>query len=344
MNTDPGFVITPQQAISPSYLRCIDEEIEAGRVSDVTALANLRINRPEILAYKAKILGGSSSFDEYADWTKFLITEYGPRNRCLSFGSGIGRVEDFLVRKGLTEKIETIELCARENEAIRIANSGVQTLPGDLNFVELEPNSYDFVLCHGVLHHLINLEYVLAQINSSLKEDGILLVYEYVGETRWQFSEDRLSLLRSSFPSFSFNSPPLWSIGGFESVRSGDLRGLIQAQFGETCDRCVDYGGVYFPFVTCSNLGADKHLAEVVALDEQVSQGQTLSPCYHMGVYRKSSAPPTLSTPWTDEECESRLSPTVPMSARIKRSFKQTQLGQAFLGARRRFAQKLGSR
>lgn len=323
-----NFVITPEQALSASYLRCIEEEIEVGRGNDLAKLDALRINKPQILTYKAKVLGGRDGYCEYADWTQSFIEKYGPRERCLSFGSGIGRVEDYLIRNGFCERLETIELCANENKAIRVENRHVETLAGDLNFVGLEPDSYDFILCHGVLHHLINIEYVLDQINLSLKEDGILLVYEYVGETRWQFNEARLSVLRENFPEVDFSSPPVWSIGGFESVRSGDLRSLIEAQFGTVCESSVDYGGIFFPFVTCTTPKADRYLAKVIDLDNELSQKEMLAPCYHMGVYRKSSAPPAVATPWSDEVVESNLSPVAPLPARIKKSFKKTHVGQ----------------
>jgi len=54
-------------------------------------------------------------------------------------------------------------------------------LAADLNFAELQPDSFDFILCHGILHHLINLEFILAQINRALTRDGIVLIYELRG-------------------------------------------------------------------------------------------------------------------------------------------------------------------
>ena len=73
--------------------------------------------------------------------------------------------------------METIELCADVNEMNRLKDDKINTIQGDLNFVELPTNTYDFILCHGILHHLINLEHILYQINKSLKPNGLFLVY-----------------------------------------------------------------------------------------------------------------------------------------------------------------------
>jgi len=67
---------------------------------------------------------------------------------------------------------------------------------GDLNFIKLPENEYDIVYCHGVLHHIINLEYLLEQLYKTLKPHGVLVVYEFVGESKWQWSEKRLQVIR----------------------------------------------------------------------------------------------------------------------------------------------------
>jgi SAM-dependent methyltransferase len=330
--------ITPEQANSRCYRKALQEELAIGQASDEASLAMSRINRPEILAYKARMLGNRDSYSDYADWTRFLISEYGRRERCLSLGSGIGRVEKYLVSQGFTDTMETIELCAEVNEDIRIKDRRIDTLPGDLNFVQLPENAYDFVLCHGVLHHLINLEHVLDQINRSLKPDGLFLAYEYVGETRWQFSDERLRFLTERFPGVGFRRRPLWRIPGFESVRSADLLGLIRHQFGDRCDRSVSYGGVYFPWVICTAARNDSRLDEVVRLDETVAGDNSLPPCYHMGLYRKSTRPPATARPWSMQELETRLSPSAPLGHRIREFAKGSPLGPLLRSMRRRVA------
>jgi hypothetical protein len=47
--------------------------------------------------------------------------------------------------------METIELCAEHNKGIRLKDPKTVTQAGDLNFIDLKPDTYDFILCHGVL-------------------------------------------------------------------------------------------------------------------------------------------------------------------------------------------------
>ncbi len=199
----------------------------------------------------------------------------------------------------------------------------MQARDGDLNFVRLPASTYDFILCHGSLHHLINLEHVLHEVNQALKPDGILLIYEYVGENRWQFTPERLAKLCQWFPGVELRSPPYWEVTGFESVRSQDLLGLIQSQFGDSAVHSVSFGGVYFPMVTCNYPAAKRCMERVIVLDEQASREGDLPPCYHMGVYRRSGRSAPEARPWTDAELRARLAPHVPIPARCRRGLQR---------------------
>lgn len=341
---EPNYTITREQALRKSYIRALRDEIFGGVLSSEDALSSLRINQPSILTYKKRIIGQGGPVKEYADWADFLVTDFGPRKRCLSLGSGIGRMEKYLVNAGFTERMETIELCADANESIRLKDSRIDTQPGDLNFLELRPNSYDFLLCHAVLHHLINLEHVLHMINLALKEDGLFLAYEYVGETRWQFTERRLDYLKNMFGGLEFRRPMPWSVGGFESVRSGEVLGLIQAQFGNKCKRAVCYGGVYFPFLICTAPGADVHIDRVIELDERVAKKGILPPCYLMGIYGKSERPAIPARPWSDDELDSRLMPPTPLRIRARHALRISPVGPLLRWAKRALTGMPGGR
>jgi len=315
--TENQLIITEEQSRTSEYQRAIREEIEASRYTTVESLRTNAINHPEILRYKNRILGECDTY-EYTDWLHFLKQDFGPKESSLSLGSGIGRVEKYLIETGFTNGFETIELSPHSNQNARRSNVSIQAVEGDLNFVHLPEDSYDFILCHGVLHHLINLEYILHQINQALKSEGILLIYEYVGETRWQFDDERLKMLCNTLPNYRFKRPHRW-IGGFESVRSGDLLQLIQAQFGSNCDRSISFGGVYFPFAICNGTFKFRNdeVQKIVQIDEQFSKNCAVMPCYHMGVYHKSHNPPTTCVPWTNDQLYQHLGPRKPYQVLI---------------------------
>lgn len=112
---------------------------------------------------------------------------------------------------------------------------------GDLNFIKLPENEYDIVYCHGVLHHIINLEYLLEQLYKTLKPHGVLVVYEFVGESKWQWSEKRLQVIRkkiinrldNKYKGISLNvkSIPMMNRRPLESIRAAEIYSLIHNYF-----------------------------------------------------------------------------------------------------------------
>ncbi|MDO9283975.1 MAG: class I SAM-dependent methyltransferase [Aquabacterium sp.] len=332
------YTITGAQSRRASYAESMRVELDVGQDISLDDIARNRINRKPILDYKARILGNKSAAGGYSDWLDPFIKQYGPRKRCLSLGSGLGRVESYLIEQGFTTAIDAIEVCASVNSEGRINEKGVDFMPGDLNFLDIQPDSYDFILCHGVLHHLINLELVLHRINRALRPDGVLLIYEYVGEDRWQFSDQRLSVLKKAFPNVAFTVPPLWAVPGFESVRSSDLLPLVRSVFSSVCKQEVLYGGAYFPFVTCTPDKYDDLLPEVVRLDEACARDGTLAPCYLMGVYGKAQETQLAAHPWSDEQLDARLAPKTPAAVRVKRTLKRTAIWRALRSIKRRLA------
>jgi SAM-dependent methyltransferase len=64
----------------------------------------------------------------------------------------------------------------------------VATRRADLNFVELEPASYDLIVSSSSLHHVTNLEHLAWQIDAALTPAGRFFLNDYVGEPRFQFA------------------------------------------------------------------------------------------------------------------------------------------------------------
>lgn len=303
------YTITPAQG----HLHCYSRAVRQERLHDnpLELVQRFALSDPKIDRYKARLLGRRSDSDRYGAWTGFLLDKYGPQRTCLSLGSGTGRVEQQLLESGFASQFDAIEISDSLNAAVSRTQSNIDARQGDLNFCELPANTYDFILCHQILHHLINIEHILDQINNALAPSGLLLVSEYIGENRWQFSEDRLSYLRSAFPQIPVARVPAWRVDGFESIRSAELRSLIKAQFGDSCERSVDFGGVYFPYSVSGWSRAKLFIDQILEHDEMASNQNLPAPCYHIGLYRKSDAPPVEATPWTDDDLRRRLTPEV---------------------------------
>lgn len=325
--TFPNYTITPEQTQHAEYRARLSEEIEAGNSLSLTDLRERAIEHPIIVEYKTRIAGGDSSCATYESWLDRLLTPFAPRHRCLSLGAGQGRIEKHFVEKRLCGSFEALDVCFEEISGTQTNSEGVSTNFMDLNFSRLKPDTYDLILCHGVLHHLINLEFLFDQINAALKPDGVVLIYEYVGERQWQFSDERMTMLRRQFPQVRFKNFPKWAVEGFESVRSDELPRLIHSVFGSATVHSRFFGGIYFPFLTCSTVKHDSLLEKVVALDDEFSASGKIAPCYHVGLYGKTNNKAPRATPWTDEMLAGRLRRDFPTSENLSRTLRRSSLG-----------------
>ena len=332
----PSYVITPEQASRRSYRIALAEEIEASRFVTDESLKNVRINHQAILNYKSLHHCGHPVAQNYASWAEAIAARLGPRNRCLSLGSGIGRIERCMIDVGFTEEFEAIELSAETNRRAQQSDGRFKPMQGDLNFLELKQDAYDFVLCHGVLHHLINLEHVLHQIHACLRPGGVFLVYEYIGEDRWQFGGQRMSFLRKSFPDIVFHPPTPWQVSGFESIRSSELQGCIVDQFGEGELFSACYGSVYFPFVVCTEREADPYIPMAVELDHQITESRGLSPCYFFAGFERSTPKDPSLIPWSDTELDRRANPPAPLHRELQSTVKRSRVGRVLRAMKHR--------
>lgn len=247
----------------------------------------------------------------------------------------MGRIERRLIDIGFTDQFQAIELSPHTSRHASRLETRFRPTEGDLNFLSLEPDSLDFVLCHGVLHHLINIEHVLYQIHKALRPDGVVLFYEYVGEDRWQFTNERLSLLKSALPDVSFRPPALWSIPGFESIRSSDLLSCIRDQFGTSPLFEANYGAAYFPFIVCTDEAADSYLDTVLELDDNIRRSSSLSACFHFGCYAKGEPSQPSVQAWPDDVLDSRARPLGPWAYELRRNVRRSWLGQQIRRAKR---------
>lgn len=302
-----NYCITEKQANTKYYRNALKEELSIGANVTIDSISKNKINQPEVLKYKAKVLGNKNNYTNYADWVDFIIKKYGPRERCLSLGSGLGRIEKYFVEKGFTSRIETIELCSDVNEKTRLNDNKISVNKGDLNFTTLQEGAYDFIICHGVLHHLINLEHILEQINNSLNDNGLLMIYEYVGPDRWQFSDKTMSVLKENFPHLKFNKKPKQEFIGFESIRSSNLLPILEKYFGDNKNESVIYGGIYFPFLICAKNYNEEDLVKAIEMDEKLSCENSIEPCYHMGIYYKTRNNMQKAVPWNNYILKQKL-------------------------------------
>jgi len=64
--------------------------------------------------------------------------------------------------------ILSMELLGAARNVAQERHLAVRTLVQDVNALELEPGSYDFVICRSSLHHFVELEHVMAEVKRAL--------------------------------------------------------------------------------------------------------------------------------------------------------------------------------
>jgi len=111
------------------------------------------------------------------------VEEHGPR--VLELGCGNGGTSLALAERGL--QVTGIDLSpervdAARREALRKGLTARTTfLAGDLNLMPLSPSSFDCVVAHDSLHHILELGSLLDRVRGTLVPGGRLVVMDFVG-------------------------------------------------------------------------------------------------------------------------------------------------------------------
>lgn len=118
--------------------------------------------------------------------------------RLLSLGCGIASHERYLARYGQFAEIHCVDLSApmiraaeQKAQAEGLRNTRFEV--ADIHTLKLPPQRYDGVLFHASLHHFAQLDHLIGtRLPQVLKPEGLLIVNEYVGPNRLQWSEAQL--------------------------------------------------------------------------------------------------------------------------------------------------------
>lgn len=173
----------------------------------------------------------------------------------LSLGCGSGHNERSWAAVYRFERHEGLDISPVSiAEAEKLArNAGMEQLHyaiGDLNSVRLPPAAYDIVFAEQSLHHVAALEHLMAQVQGALKPGGLFVVNEFIGPTRFQWTDRQLEaingalailppcLRRSRVQPDIFKSrvvrPTVAQViasDPSESVRSAEIPGLLHEYF-----------------------------------------------------------------------------------------------------------------
>ncbi len=217
----------------PSYQSALQKEADAWSV--------LRVPTPQDHPLRSSYQNEVVTGDPANDIVRWIAARYGPFDQCCTLGCGTGRMERRFLGISAISHLYAYDISAAALESLASAAPGqVHPEVADLNFVQLPENSFDAVIVWESLHHVINLEHLLWQIALSLKPRGVVLIREFVGETRWQWSNPKrhavnrlVRQIQNAIPHAPVHRLQRWvrSMSPFESIRSGEIIELLQCQF-----------------------------------------------------------------------------------------------------------------
>lgn len=176
---------------------------------------------------------------------------HAPVNRLLSLGCGGGNLERDLIALGAADHIDASDVSAGSIELARrlAAEQGlgerIHYWVADLNRDTLPESAYDAVVIKQALHHFENLEHVYRQIRGSLRPGGLFMFNEFVGPTRFQWTDLQLGhmnrllgelpkAIRTALPVVEIRRPlvcDMIALDPSESVRSAELLPLLENEF-----------------------------------------------------------------------------------------------------------------
>ena len=119
----------------------------------------------------------------------------------LSLGCGNGHLERLLINMfnypyhsitGIDINPELVKFA--KEEALKLGLQNVHYIEADFNKINLPVKEFDLVIFFHSLHHVEKIEELLRQVQRTLTSDGLLLVVDFVGPSRFQWNEKQFNL------------------------------------------------------------------------------------------------------------------------------------------------------
>lgn len=255
------------------------------------------------------------------------LKSLGKFNKGLSLGAWGGAFELNLLEYNIVESFHFIDiseaaLCQlQENALKRWLSHRITTEIQDVNFISLVPDEYDFVSVINALHHVINLEELINEINRSLTQGGIFFTIDVVWEKKMYWTETRVSLVKTmglhmkenkgiSMREFIRTNPKILTNNcPFECIRSHELEDILLYYFNKTKIIHSTYRPLYFVrwWLIAYNDISDEYLDTLKLFDHLVYKNDICKSNRLLGIYKKSNVSLCYTKPWTLKEIKKNI-------------------------------------
>lgn len=141
-----------------------------------------------------KIITGNSE----TDYLKYLHNNYFIEGATiLSPGCGTGEKEIKIASMPKVKRLDAFDIAEKRiaiaNEKAKSKNlDNIIFIVADIENFTPQENFYDVILFDSFLHHVQDIDKILIRFLTSLKDDGILVINEYVGQNRFQWTTEQL--------------------------------------------------------------------------------------------------------------------------------------------------------
>jgi SAM-dependent methyltransferase len=261
------------------------------------------------------------SGDSNEEWLPFVKRRFcdAKLERGLSLGCGWGILERTALQLEICETCEAHDIAP---EAIETAQSEaekaglgqrIRYFCSDLNKITFEPNSFDICFAGAILHHVADLEHLLEQVKTALREGGLFVIIEYVGPSRFNWSDKverlmnriltilpesyRVSLRDGTTVKGGITRPSaaeVIKVDPTEAIRSHEICDLLASNF-EIIHR-ADFGGTLLHFMLADIVGNfesgdardDALLDLMILLEETLIDEKVLSSDFTFFVCKKT--------------------------------------------------------
>ncbi|MCK4999201.1 MAG: class I SAM-dependent methyltransferase, partial [Anaerohalosphaera sp.] len=173
-----------------------------GRVKDAWKDSNKKRGStwwmiPEIGQRINKCMTGEESTDYYTYVSEKYLS--GKKQLVgLSLGCGTGHREPKWAGLGDFQRIDAYDISdnsiktAKKQAEEKGMGNILNYYAADIHKLDLPANEYDVVFIEHSLHHFSPLKSVLENVNKWLKPDGVFIVNEFVGPTRFQWTKKQI--------------------------------------------------------------------------------------------------------------------------------------------------------
>jgi len=189
---------------------------------------------PAVRARWNRLISG----DPQVDYCEYIARKHlAGRNslRALSLGCGTGYRELRWAELGHFSCIDAYDLSEpRIQKAVDAANKEgygdiINYRVGDIYKMEMREDYYDVVFGEQSLHHFSPLKEILLRVNGFLRPDGCFVVNEFVGPTRFQWTDRQMEAANNLLSDLPAGYRTLWNSKSIKRkvFRPGRLRMIL---------------------------------------------------------------------------------------------------------------------